>query len=443
MNDVIVPSNDIVRRPSVVPEAYNAPSKADESARFEKNPFFEKGWKNASSVQKDKRSDVGTDSGPRSSRALVWALGIVVLLGGGFAVANYFSSATIEITPITRNLSIDQDFTALASKIAVDGDLVFNFATSTETMTKEIPATVEKKIQKKASGKVIIYNAYNRDSQRLIKNTRLEDDKSHKIFRIDESVVVPGMKVAPGQVEALVYADVPGKEYNIGTSNFHIPGFKGDPRYSKFYAVSKPDAPIEGGFSGTVKVPSDTDIATAQSDIDKDLLKIAVEKIRANIPSNMTLFPGGVRIKFEDVPPEFTMADTSKVSRRAVVSGFFFETSVFTARLAELLPPEDKGKTFTVSNMSALDFKFVDPVDNIVLADLSKVKFHIKGEVTLIGQVDTNKLREVFVGKNKKDFTVIVGEQSNIGKANAVIRPMWKTVFPTDSSKITVKVMGI
>lgn len=440
MKDVIVPQNDIVRRVPAVPEPYATPSLKEENGRIERNPFFAK--------ERRKESEHGKGKSSRS-HALIWAFLTILLLAGGFVVANYFSSATVEITPIMRSVNLDRDFIAVASDRAAEGSLIFNYiATSTEK-TKEVPATIEKKLQVKASGKVKIFNEYSKDSQRLIKNTRLEDEKTRKIYRIDESVVVPGAKMAggkvvePGSVIALVYAADPGKEYNIaGLADFTIPGFKGDPRYTKFKAMTIPNSPIVGGSLEVGKVPSDESVKTAQEELKQDLTKIAVEKARAQIPDGMSLFPGSVIIKFEDVPQEPTQADLSKVVVRATASVFFFDTIVLTQKLAEALSLEDKGKTFIASNMQALTFSFIDSVDNVVISDLSKISFHIKGDAVFVGQIDAENIRTELAGKEKKDFGKIIVDQNGIDKADAVIRPMWKTAFPVDPAKITIKILG-
>lgn len=434
MKDVTVPNNDVIRRPQTVPEPYVSPMRDNEGDRIGKSPFFVKPQKKVSEPQKESGAGKG----------VLFALLFALLLALGFFTANYFAMATIEVTPITRSAQIDNKFVATVGE-SEDG-LIFHFTSLTEKKSKEVPATIEKKVQIKASGKITIYNAYKGENQRLIKNTRFEDEKTHKIYRIDESVVVPGAKVVdgktiPGSVDAIVYADVAGKEYNIGTSNFTIPGFKGDPRYTKFYAVSKPDSPILGGFSGLVKVPSDESIKKAQEELKQDLKKIAVEKARAQIPTEASFFPGSMVVKFEEVLGDFTVSDTTNVSMSATVSVFFFDTAELEEKIAELLPPENRENPFSITNMSALDFKFVDPVDNVVLSDLTKISFHLGGSADFVGRIDSKKISTDFAGKNKKDINEIIKKQINIENANVIVRPMWKKVFPSDPAKITVKIV--
>jgi hypothetical protein len=370
----------------------------------------------------------------------------ILLLAGGFVVANYFATATIEILPVTKDAVIDSDFTAYKEGSSTEG-LIFQFVSLTDEKTKEAPVTVEKNIHNKATGKVIIFNDYSKDKQHLVINTRLESP-DHKIFRINQSVDVPGQKVVngktvPGSVETTVYADAAGEKYNIDKPvDFTIPGFKGDPRYTKFYARSKPDSVLSGGFAGTVKVPSDDAIATAKEALKQDLLKEATEKARAQVPPNVTFFPGSMVVKYEEVPQDYTAENAAKVTVRATASVFFFDTNSLVMLLTTTAFPNDISTTlYGIPDMSTLKFNFVDSVDNVVLSDISKLQFHIAGPASFVGQIDSAKIIADLVGKNKKDFSTMIASQTNIHTADATIRPVWKTVFPTDPSKITVKIL--
>lgn len=436
MKDVIVPQNDIVRRPVIVPEPRSASIRRENDDRIDGSPFFEKRKNKTVNPHETKKND---------SRMILWALLFVVVLAIGFALANYFATSTVEISPIVRSATLNADITALKDSGTDDG-LVFQFMSLVEEKTKEIPATVEKKIRIKASGKVVIYNAYSKDDQRLIKNTRLEAP-NNKIFRIDQSVVVPGMKVINGKnvlgsVEAVIYADAPGPNYNIDKPvDFTIPGFKGEPRYTKFYARSKPEVAITGGFDDTIKVPSDEEFSKAKEELKEELKKEATAKARAEIPGNVSFFPGSTIIKFEEVQQDLTEKENTKVSVRATISVFFFDTTAFIKKLAEVAIPDEKEKSFTLPSLSALTFTFIDPVDNVVLSDISKLRFRLAGDATFVGQVDKAKIQSSLAGTKKNEFGSIIASQNNISKADVVIRPMWKTVFPTDTSKIVIKIL--
>lgn len=437
IQDVIIPQTQIARRPDNTPVPPSPSPQAEVSERIEKSSFFKK---------KQIEDNISTTNTSGSHFFIMFFI-IISVLGLGFMVANYFSGAKISVVPFTQKAHIDNEFTAVRGTDAEEGALTFQFVSLVEDESKEVPASIEKNIQKKASGKVVIYNTYSNKSQRLIKNTRLEAS-GNKIFRIDGSVVVPGAiivggkVVEPGAVDATVYADAPGEGYNLGLTDFTMPGFKGDPRYGKFTARSKADSPLAGGFSGIVKVAPPLDIAQAQADLKDKLKRTVVEKIRAQIPQGMSFFPGSTVLKFEEVEQADSPDANTKVVMRATISAFFFNTEALIKKIAKVSLPDYKGEPLSLPNISTLSFTFIEPVENVVLSDLNHIRFRIEGDPLFISTIDTSKLIASLAGKEKKDFAKIITTQNNIKKADASIFPMWKTVFPVATEKFSVKIIS-
>lgn len=443
MQDVIVSRANSARTTSSAPSS-NTPSvntgePTDISDRIAKSSFF------------GTARPVGTATpfipeekkGHSWSRRILWILFILLAGGGFFVVADYFVKATVTVVPTTYSATLKHEF--IAVKNSEFGAPVFQFMSLSEDRMREIPAEEEQKIQKKASGTVIIYNAYNEKSQRLITNTRLESS-DHKIFRIATSVVVPGArvsggKVIPGSVETVVYADAPGSEYNIGLTDFTIPGFKGDPRYEKFTARTQASAPIGGGFDGTVKVPKEEDKEKARTEIKEELTNSIMGKARAEIPEGSIFFPGSTVLSFEDIPQELTAESAAQVSVRATVSIFFFNEAEITKTVAEAVLPDYRGGPLAIPHIESLNFSFITPVENTVLTDLSQIKFTLSGEPLFVGIIDTQKFIQDLVGKERKDFAKIVTGEENVKKAEATIRPFWVTTFPADPTRISIKLI--
>lgn len=438
IQDVIIPHNEISRRPDNTPLVVAAPAETESVDRFEKYASFKK---------RPSKSDVPKTANGSRSHLLIILLSVVSVLALGFMVANYLSSTKISVVPFTQKAHIDSEFTATSEDSPNGSALTFQFMSLTEDESKEVLATIEKDIQKKASGKVIIYNSYNDQNQRLIKNTRLETSDK-KIFRIDGSVVVPGAKIVggkvvePGSIEAVVYADAPGEEYNIGLAEFTIPGFKGDPRYAKFTARSEPKSPLSGGFSGKVKVATDEDIALEQEKLKDTLKRIVVEKARARIPGDTIFFPGSMVLKFEEVDQDISVGESAKVTMRATVSVFFFNTETLIKEIAKASLRDYQDSLLSLPNISTLLFTFVEPVDKATLSDLKHIRFRIEGDPVFVGAIDTSKLIDSLVGKEKKDFAKIITAQSNIKKADATIFPLWKTVFPAKRERFSIEIIN-
>jgi hypothetical protein len=166
----------------------------------------------------------------RSNKQTLFFIGgvstLVVIIG---LLTFVFNSATVTIVPKHEDI---QDMSKVYS-LSLTGDagtIGYTLATSTLTKTKTLSVSETKVVESKASGKIVIYNNFDSEPQRLIKNTRFES-AAGKIYRVNQSVVVPGKNgTTPGSIEVTVYADEVGSSYNAAPTDFTIPGFKGTER---------------------------------------------------------------------------------------------------------------------------------------------------------------------------------------------------------------------
>ena len=152
-----------------------------------------------------------------------------------------FTGAQIVVFPKHEKVVVNGDFIASTDKAL--SSLSYEIMTLELSQSRTVAATGREEVSLKASGKIVIYNDYNTAKQRLIRNTRFETPLG-LIYRINESIVVPGQtveggKTIPGSIEVTIYADEPGENYNIGLTDLTIPGFKGAPQFEHFYARSK------------------------------------------------------------------------------------------------------------------------------------------------------------------------------------------------------------
>ena len=126
-------------------------------------------------------------------------------------------------------------------------------------------------------------------------------------------------KNIPGSVDVKVYANEPGEKYNIGLSDFTIPGFKGDPRFDKFYARSK--TPITGGLIGNIKIVPEEDKQATIKQIHSEIEKEILNEARLQIPSDFILFDDLIKITFESLPNSNVNGDTVLISEKATLNG--------------------------------------------------------------------------------------------------------------------------
>jgi hypothetical protein len=372
------------------------------------------------------------------SRYGIWLIVVVVVFCLVFGASIIFTGATVTVTP--RQQIVNVNIAGLARKTlpanqanANAGTLEYDTATLGMSQTTNIPSTGVVQVQKKATGTIVVYNNFSSASQRLIKNTRFETPGG-LIYRIDHSVTVPGKNASvPGSVETIVIADMAGENYNIGLTDFTIPGFKGDSRYTGFYARSK--TPMAGGFVGTVPTASTDKLNAAYSAMEANLKNSILTKLRAETPADFVMFDSAVVSNFDRPLPIAGAGNTVAVTEYATSTAIIFKRANFAGFVATQAIPEFDKSPVTIANMEKVSFSPQIPAA-FQIGD--PIQFGVKGSVLFVWNFDEAKLKSMLVGKPKKDVAVTLQQFSGIDKIEAVIRPFWRMSFPDDSNKISI-----
>lgn len=364
--------------------------------------------------------------------AIVVSVFIVV-----FAVASLFSGATVTVVPHKNTLKVGAETVFSAKKNPTGDELGFQLVKISKSLGKEVPATGEEKVERKANGTIVIYNNFDTKDQRLIKNTRFETSEG-LVYRINESIVVPGKKQdAPGSVEVMVYADEVGEKYNIGKVDFTIPGFKGDPRFKEIYARSKTE--MAGGFVGMVKKVSEADSKNAEQELRAELEKNLKQEVVSQVPQDFILFDDGVSFSFNSLPQSEDKGSTVKVNEEGVLFGILFNRDALSRAIALKMSPDLLKNSVQATNLDSLKFTFKDK--SIFDGNLSEsINFTFEGELTFISAFDHDRLKEDLNGQSKSNLDGILANYPAIKEARAIIRPFWKMTFPSNSSDIVIKI---
>jgi hypothetical protein len=369
----------------------------------------------------------------------VWlvALVSVVILVAAFSV--FFTGAKVIAVPKTFEIPIDINITA--SKLPDAGKLGFEYLTIKRDEREVVPAVGEEYVESRASGRIVIYNNFSSSPQRLITNTRFETP-SGLVFRIKESVIVPGQRkeggvLVPGSVESVVYADAPGAEYNIGLSDFTIPGFKNDSaRYKGFYARSK--TAMTGGFSGVVKKISTETLRVTEENLRERLKNNIVTAIKAEVPTTAVFYPTALFMEYEALPQESVTESSAAVVMSASSTAVFFNRAKLSELLATKYIPEYAGEAVMVVNLDSLEFALAPGQTSPLNSDT--LSFVLKGQAKFVYQINTAALAKDLAGKNKKDMGEVIKNHRSVDRTEVVIRPIWKNNFPTNPEKIKILV---
>src|SRR3989344_9109322 len=356
---------------------------------------------------------------------------------------------TLLLTPKQISAPISETF--FAHKVGNEDEdkeaapLSFDVITITDRETKTISATNVKQIDRRSSGQVVVYNNFSSQSQRLIKNTRFEASDG-LVFRIQESVVVPGQKkiggeIIPGSLEVTVYADEPGEKYNIGLRDFTIPGFRGTPRYEAFYARSKTE--MTGGFSGPVKTVSENILKETEDELRSRVEQKLLSTVAGKVPEGYVLYPDAVFINFprQKIPPEQANIneDSVDIAVEAVLYGILFHKDTLGNIIAHKIFSDLSESSYVlIRNIEDLSFALLDKV-NIDPTKIEKITFTLKGNPAFEWQFDEAKLKQILLKKDKDELKIILRDFPSIVRAEVTLRPFWKSSFPENLDDIVVE----
>ena len=309
-----------------------------------------------------------------------------------------------------------------------------------ETVDGLAKATGEKELNERASGRIVIYNAYSSEPQQLVERTRFSTPDG-KIFRMQKAITVPGAKVIDGKIEpssteADVVADSPGERYNIGLSDFSVPGFEGTPKYEKFYGRSK--SPMTGGFVGKATVVSEKDAETLIQNLEEAVRQKLISKMQSGLPDGFFVPEGAMdyEIKTEVLEPA---VGRQTEEFKAVVSG---KLRAFFVRREDV----EKKIASKYKDGSGLENVRIVNLDELKLAaeslDFKNLSFVLtaSGQAHLVWGVDSGRLsEELAAAAGAGDRLKIFDSYTQIRSAAVSHKPYWWPVFPQEAQKILIQ----
>jgi len=372
-----------------------------------------------------------------SSRFIIWFIIIIALIVFTFVFSFLFSGAKISITPKQNKTFVDARF--VAAMEADSNELPYEIMTIEKTGSKKVSAIKKEQIEEKASGKIMIFNNFSLANQRLIINTRFETPDG-LIYRINKSIVVPGQKkengeVVPGSIEVMVYADEAGEKFNIGLTDFTIPGFKGSPQFDKFYARSK--TPMTGGFVGEKLTADPKDVENAKNEIHSELRTQLLNEAFSQKPDRFYLFEDTVFVEFESEQAAES-GDKVEVKEKAILYGVLFDKNKFAKYIAENTFAIFDDNPVEISDITSLAFAILSKEQSKPWED-KEFEFTVKGNVNIVWIFDEERLKQDLAGRSKAAFQTIRSGYPSIEEAEITLRPFWKRTFPDKINKIKIE----
>jgi len=370
-----------------------------------------------------------------NTRRAFWLVAVISIVFFLFALSYLFLRATVTVNPKIQDVILNESLSA--TRDGNEDILPFDLVVISGEENKIIQATGEKDFSQRAEGVVLIYNTFSSVSQLLSIDTRLEGSNG-KIYKTKTRITVPGMKEGvPGSVEVGIYGAEAGPEYNSVPLDFKIFGFRGTPKYEKFYARSR--GAITGGLKGKFSVIADNEKVNVTNELKNVLQAKLFKKVTDQIPSGFILFKDAVFLSVDDqgIDVSPSLDNTVPIKLKGTLYGFLFDEQKLSKKIAEDNIKKYDGSEVFIPNIRNLTFSFPER-DNISFGDVKNINFNLSGAIKIVWKLDIDKLVADLLGKSKKDFNQILFQYPNIDSADLTINPFWKRSFPDKTKDIKI-----
>lgn len=371
-------------------------------------------------------------SGGFMSKLIIGIAVVVIIVLVGMML---FSGA--KVTVVVREAPVFLDALFEVSKDSTAG-LTYDELEVTAEKTTTIPAIGTEEVNTRASGEIIIFNSFGSAPQKLITNTRFESPDG-LIYRIDRSVVVPGTtkdasgKTIPGSLTVTVYADFPGEEYNIGLTDFTVPGLKSDAdRYKAIYARSKTN--MSGGFAGVRNVADEAELRAAQAALQTELRESARQQLLAQVPEGFVTFDSALFEYFTSTT-DGSGSNTVTVKETLQLKALIFDETAFARRIAEETVADYEDTEINVRDWNEV----IVTMPEVEEQTGDALTLLVSGSPHLVWTFDEDALRTDLAGQDKDDVDTILEGYPGIETAEIIVRPFWNSTLPERTSRIKIK----
>ncbi|MBP6889451.1 MAG: hypothetical protein KBC83_03605 [Candidatus Moranbacteria bacterium] len=374
--------------------------------------------------------------------------GIIVLLGVGAAIYFFLPKASILITPhdITHDVEAKFEGRTIAPIGNQDDDVVpvrkieknYESMVTTEASGKALSGN------QKARGTLIITNEYSSDTQPLIATTRFETSDG-KIFRLAESVTVPGMTIVdgkrqPGIAEAVVIADAPGDEYNINPTDFTIPGFKNGVKYEKIRAKSSKGFSGGGGSDESMLSITKENIDSAAQKLKEQAKQDFLVAIEQDLLPDERILIDSIEVidtQMGELPLAGSLGERFDIKGGFTGRAYVVSEKILKEKLAHRNLPERKGISFRVTD-ATLSFQNVLP-----RYDEDKVTFSVLSTLMLSSVIETDKLQEELLGLDEEGIKSILEKHAEIKRIEVNFSPEFLFHnIPKNEERVSVQVIS-
>lgn len=381
---------------------------------------------------------------PKRILSLVFLLVLMGGLAGALALQFFFARAYVSVWPLGRRIDAQERVTVRSGIEGTDdGQRVFAAVLVNEekSLTRLFSATGTSTEQGRAKGVVRVFNGFSTFPQKLVAQTRFLSQDG-KLFRSPAAVVVPagqmdGNNIIAGSLDIEVIAAESGEEYNIGPSNFSLPGLFGNPAYTTI--TGKSFEPMTGGSKTEVSVVTESDLNGARDTLVAELQQEVRVSLEGKVPPGMVLLPQALDLQVAQA--------SSLVKAGAPLDSFNFSVKVQgTATVFSLADVENAAGELLASLAQegeriagkTLEMEYENVEMNRSAQSLS---FDIVSSALFTKEIDPVELKARLAGASKEEAAVSLSQNPSLRKAEILLFPFWLEYLPQDPDHVKITVV--
>lgn len=384
------------------------------------------------------------DNRKQKKRGYVYIIAVfLIVIAGAFGASALMSGAEVSVYPHHRSPNINAKLVAYPD--VRSEELTYELMPLEEVAERQVKASGQETVTTQTTGLIEIIKT-TPGAERLIKNTRFRSPDG-LVFRIQESVVVPGAVTdsegnsVPGTIQAEVFADEAGDEYNLAAgTRFDVPGFQENgftELYNAIYAENR--SALTGGYDGPRFMIDEKELETARQALHVELRDRLLEMMEEQKPAGYVIFEDAVSVTFNSLPAVEYGDDLVTIKEQAVLQLPLFPKENFASYIAGATIPGYEGDAVRIDNYDELTFSYSSATtSNTNLANLTSLEFNLTGEPLIVYTFDETRLKADILGAPKTALTQILGKYPAIDRAEAVVRPFWQRSFPGELNDITI-----
>ena len=368
--------------------------------------------------------------------------GAVVLLF--ILLSTVFARLTVTVKPRVEEAAIMRIgilFDTSVSKVLLEQKVIpAEILHFSRAVSKDFSATGRAKVEERARGKAMIYNAFNSSPQQLVAGTRFVTDRD-AIYRIQKPVTVPAAKieqgkVAPQGIEVELVSDSAEESANLsGPVSLKLPGFKGTPRYAGFYATAEQG--FGGAWRGDATVVTADDIKRAEEEVSKAAFGEVEGEMTRKIPAGLSVLKELREIEIVKItaPKAGSRAEAPvTVSAEAKGTALAFREQDVIGLLASFALAENKNHEF-VPGSARLSYGV-----RSINFEKGKAEATVGGDLRTKAKIPEQELAILIAGKKEGSVAEIFKKRPELESFALSFFPPWRSTVPADPDKIRFRV---